>query len=266
MNVSTARQMVQAIDRVARRLELLREEAWVRDREARFLYVNGPFARFFDASRSTLKGRRDVDLFSGAEVRAFRRDDARCVAASAARFFPEDDPGGVAHQTLKLPLSLASGETVGVVGIAFSAPRRRPGSEAPRWLERVRSEVAEGFAGGVSIRRLAARAGVHPDHLARSFRHHYGEGVHALVRRLRIQWSCWALLERPGRRLDLLAVDAGFSDQSHFTREFRRVRGTTPGAFRDRCRDATLEAGGSSPVRLSAAGDAGAGRSRTRAR
>jgi AraC family transcriptional regulator len=39
------------------------------------------------------------------------------------------------------------------------------------------------------------------------------------------------LLERPGAALSDVAVRAGFADQAHFTRLFKREFGVTPGAF-----------------------------------
>jgi AraC family transcriptional regulator len=41
-----------------------------------------------------------------------------------------------------------------------------------------------------------------------------------------------ALLRDSDRDLALIAMDAGFFDQSHMTRVFRRLTGVTPGVFR----------------------------------
>jgi len=59
------------------------------------------------------------------------------------------------------------------------------------------------------------------------------------------------MVDRLTRRLELIEEEARIrdrGDQSHFTREFRRIRGVTPGAFRDL---AATSRGGSFPVRLS---------------
>lgn len=51
------------------------------------------------------------------------------------------------------------------------------------------------------------------------------------VHRLRVRYASEAL-RRPGARLADVAADAGFADQSHMTRVFKRVTGVTPGDFR----------------------------------
>jgi AraC family transcriptional regulator len=78
---------------------------------------------------------------------------------------------------------------------------------------------------------LSAAAGVHPVHLSRVFRRFQREGIGEYARRLRIRTACRYLFERelPLTEISLLT---GFADQSHFTREFRRVAGLTPHAFR----------------------------------
>jgi len=102
---------------------------------------------------------------------------------------------------------------------------------APRWLRRVRDELHDHFSRRVSIGDLASRAAVHPDHLSRSFRRHYGMLIGDYVRRLRLEWAARALLSTD-TTLAELAIAAGFVDQSEFTRRFREHFGTTPGRYR----------------------------------
>lgn len=253
MNTLTARQLVQAVDRIARHLELVAEEAWIRDCGWRFLFTNSIFAHHLRESPSSLEGRLDRELFSEEQVRIFRRDDGCCVQSALPSFFPEDaPPHRETHATLKFPLTLPSGEIAGVVGIACRMPRPAWLNEPPHWLRRVRRQISIGFAEPVSVRRLAASARVHPDHLGRSFRRHYGMTVHDFVRALRVQWSCWAMLEDPGCRLGEIAVAAGFTDHSHLSREFRRLRGFSPREFRERYGPAqSSRQAGSIPIGLS---------------
>ena len=78
---------------------------------------------------------------------------------------------------------------------------------------------------------LAAHAGVHPSHLARSFRRHLGCSPGAYLRRLRLERACEALAETRASIL-AIALEAGFSGQAHFTRAFHRTMGLPPGAYR----------------------------------
>src|SRR5437667_238344 len=73
--------------------------------------------------------------------------------------------------------------------------------------------------------------GVHPAHLARAFRARYGETLGEYVRRLRLEWAAGEMIATD-KPLTFLAVEAGFCDQSHFTRAFKRQFGITPARFR----------------------------------
>jgi AraC family transcriptional regulator len=83
----------------------------------------------------------------------------------------------------------------------------------------------------VRLAELAREVSVHPAHLARAFRQQFGTSVGGYVRRLRLDWAA-AELERSETALAAIALAAGFADQSHFTRSFRRYTGFTPGAYR----------------------------------
>ncbi|PYO90670.1 MAG: hypothetical protein DMD66_01815 [Gemmatimonadetes bacterium] len=77
----------------------------------------------------------------------------------------------------------------------------------------------------------AAMCGGHPDYFARAFRTWFGAAVGAYVRRLRLDWAA-DRLARTEVPIVEIALDAGFADQSHFTRAFRHQVGVTPGDYR----------------------------------
>jgi AraC family transcriptional regulator len=102
---------------------------------------------------------------------------------------------------------------------------------APAWLGRVRARLQNDFRTPLTLAALAADAGVHPVHLQRMFRRHYGRTPAQYAARLRIAWAQHAL-SRPDTEIARVALEAGFSDQAHFTRRFRSLTGTTPGDYR----------------------------------
>jgi AraC family transcriptional regulator len=104
-------------------------------------------------------------------------------------------------------------------------------SRSRPWLEPVRERLHARLAEHVSLGELAASAGVHPVHLSRSFRERYGMSVGEYVRQVRLDWAT-AQLAATETPLAVLAVEAGFADQSHFTRAFKRHAGLTPARYR----------------------------------
>jgi AraC family transcriptional regulator len=100
----------------------------------------------------------------------------------------------------------------------------------PRWLARVAERLAEDGP-EPSVRELAREAGVHPVHVARTFRRFHGVPPGTWRRRLRVRRAC-ALLCSRGVSIAEAAAAAGFADQSHLTRALRSVLGETPAALR----------------------------------
>lgn len=104
---------------------------------------------------------------------------------------------------------------------------------APSWLERVRDRIHEEYRDPPTLASLAEQAGVHRVTVAQAFRRHFRCTAGEYVRQRRVEVAVGRLLD-PGARLSEIAYHAGFADQPHFTRIFRRLVGTTPGAFRER--------------------------------
>jgi AraC family transcriptional regulator len=108
---------------------------------------------------------------------------------------------------------------------------RGPARRSEPWLERVRDVLHERSLEPPSAAELAADAGVHPSHLARAFRAAYGDSLGGYARRLRLEWAAERLV-RSDDPLACVAAEAGFVDQSHFTRAFRTQFGLTPARYR----------------------------------
>lgn len=107
----------------------------------------------------------------------------------------------------------------------------RPGPP-PAWLRRVRESLDDRYGEReLRIADLAAVAGVDPAHLARTFRAHYGMTAGAYLREIRVRRAAEALVHSTAP-IARIALDAGFADQSHFTRVFRTSHGVTPRRWR----------------------------------
>ena len=110
-----------------------------------------------------------------------------------------------------------------------STPRveRKP----PLWLGRVKEYLHENFAEPPGLNELAKAVGIHPTHLARVFRQFEHCTVGDYVREVRIDYARQRILGS-NEPLVEIAVAAGFADQAHFTRSFKRITDLTPTEFR----------------------------------
>jgi len=120
-----------------------------------------------------------------------------------------------------------------------------PESPAPPWFRRVKERLREEFREPLRMRDLAREAGVHPVHLARVFRRIEKQSPGEYQQRQQVRAAC-ELLRDAEWPLALIAAECGFADQSHFTRLFRRMAGTTPGRLRRIINDKVQTEGGPS--------------------
>jgi AraC family transcriptional regulator len=111
---------------------------------------------------------------------------------------------------------------------------RRAG-RPPRWLGSAEEFLRARMGEPVGLSEVASAVGVSAAHLARVFRARYGISVGAYGRRLRLDWAAAEIARTDGPIADI-ATAAGFADQSHFTRLFRRHLGTTPARYREEAR------------------------------
>jgi len=119
---------------------------------------------------------------------------------------------------------------LGVLAEASRSVARGSEHPAPVWLRQARALVERHFAEPLPLATVAARVGVHPVHLARTFRRIYQTTFAGYVRHMRIEFARRELAGQAA--LSEIAAAAGFCDQSHFSRTFKRYTGLTPVEYR----------------------------------
>lgn len=117
----------------------------------------------------------------------------------------------------------------------FRAEHQRDGF-APRWLGRAVDLIQAQFSRRLTLSDVAADAGVHPVHLAQTFRRFHHCTVGDYLRCVRIDYAC-EQLARTDRSFSELAAAAGFADQSHFARTFKKTVGLRPSEYRAAARN-----------------------------
>lgn len=162
-----------------------------------------PFARFLDrASHSSHPGMAERASRLARELD--RPDDISPLAAE-----------GIVLEMLATLARVEAGQV------------RRP----PPWLLRAQELLHARFNEVIRTSEVADAVGVHPAHLARVFRTHFRLSMGSYLRALRLDWAARELV-RSDASLTAVALAAGFADQSHFTRFFKRHSGLTPSAYR----------------------------------
>jgi AraC family transcriptional regulator len=99
------------------------------------------------------------------------------------------------------------------------------------WLNRVHESIHDRYRESITLKELADYSQVHPVHLARTFRKHYGCSIGEYVRRLRV---AAASSDIAGSEMSIAEIASrnGFSDQSHLCRLMKEFTGKSPRQLR----------------------------------
>lgn len=114
--------------------------------------------------------------------------------------------------------------------VALLLRQDRPPRVGARLAEECAARLRERFRAPLRLDMLARELGCERTALARAFRARFRRSMGEYVRTLRVA-EVQRRLARGEAPLAALAVDCGFADQSHCTRVFRRLTGTTPAAW-----------------------------------
>ncbi len=112
----------------------------------------------------------------------------------------------------------------------LAAERPQPAPGASAYVSTMRERLAADVSEQLSLEELGRCVGLSAFHAARLFARETGMPPHAWRNALRVNRSLPLL--RAGTSVAETASACGFTDQSHFTRHFRRAFGVSPGRWR----------------------------------
>jgi AraC-like DNA-binding protein len=128
-------------------------------------------------------------------------------------------------------LPLSSVVDGGPQPMCLKAARLSRGGLAPHVLRRIEHYLEEHLPGAVSLASLAAISGLSVSHFAREFKRSLGIAPCQFIQLCRLRLAADVIVNSAQPLADI-ALEMGFADQSHFSRSFTRVFGTTPREFR----------------------------------
>jgi AraC family transcriptional regulator len=123
------------------------------------------------------------------------------------------------------------GLTLEMIAAVLRLPSRKPSLTSTCRIERAREIIHAHFSDHLTLGFIAESIGAHPVYLAREFRRRYHSTIGEYVRHLRIQFACREMANSDATIAEIASA-SGFFDQSHFSRTFKRLIGTTPAEYR----------------------------------
>lgn len=96
----------------------------------------------------------------------------------------------------------------------------------PVWVKQIDEILHENSTEKLSLEKLSQTLNIHPMHLSRDFHKYFHCNLGEYLRKLKIEKSLKLLNEYES--LSEVALECGFSDQSHFIRCFKENIGITP--------------------------------------
>jgi transcriptional regulator GlxA family with amidase domain len=210
---------------------------FAKDRQGKMMFMNqGNLDKFHTTDEMATIGLSDFELSPPSLAQSYVEDDARIYASGKPLLNHVElgfDEQGVLdwYVVNKLPIRSRSGEIIGIMGLSQSFQERCKLLSPFQSISKAVIYVQQNYQQESSIHHLARSVGVSARQLERKFKLCFGIGPEQFLIKARLLAAC-RQLSGSDHSLARIALECGFSDQSAFTRQFRRHLAMTPHEFR----------------------------------
>jgi PAS domain S-box-containing protein len=211
---------------------------WIKDRAGRYLRVNPALLQNYGfADPAAMLGRTDHELMPPHLADQYVESDRLVLAGTVVRnrieLVARPDHSTGWHATDKIPLRSRSGRIVATAGITRDLDASAVAADRHGSLGPVVDHIRRRFAAPLDKGGLARLLRVSVRTLERRFRAAFAISPLQYQRKLRMHEAC-RLLVTTDHAITAIAHQLGYSDHSHFTREFRRSHDLPPLPYRRR--------------------------------
>lgn len=210
---------------------------YVKDHKRRWVTCNHAALKLLRRDDlSEIIGAREEDFFPEAVAAAIKKDDLRIlksgeVIVDVVELISNEHGELVWVKTTKLPVKNTTGAILGLLGITQLL---EVNTELPPRFEKFRAVVKmidSCLDSLPSVSELAVTANMSESHFRRTFKQCFGIAPQEFMLQQRLRHAA-KLLTQTDLSITQVALDSGFGDQSHFSRQFGRFFGQPPRSYR----------------------------------
>ena len=212
---------------------------FVKDTDLRLVAINERLSRKIEVEdKRSILGMTDYDYLPKHMADAYKKDDLWVLEnGEAIRGKVELVTRGKGFvdwsRTTKSPLLNRAGDIVGIIGVTSPFERGVSGRVAEEALGAALTMMHESFHENIPVKELADICHMSISSFVRKFKSIYAMTPKEYMRHLRVQEACHKLAQST-MSLAAIGSECGYSDQSHFSREFLRVMKESPKQYRGR--------------------------------
>lgn len=212
---------------------------FAKNRQGQFVLANQIFVQQCGFTReSDIIGKTDFDFFPRERAASYVRDDRKVMKEGTSivnrvELAPEPDSTVNWFVTTKVPLYSLNGDIVGLAGTARDLKRSSTTLIPYNEMEAVILHIRHHFNEPLAVKDLAEIVHLSVSQFERKFKQTFQISPIKHITKVRIAAACKSL-STTSDKISTIAVDTGFYDHSHFTREFKRHMGMSPSTYRQR--------------------------------
>lgn len=210
---------------------------FVKDKKGKFIKVNQAFLeRFGFQDEAEVIGQTDFDMIPAYLARKYTKDD-RHVMTSGKPILNKVELVTGCNQTVdwyitcKLPLKDKTNTVAGIAGMTQFFRKADITFQPYLEISGVVEYIHNNYNGSLKMHDLCKLAGLSLSAFERKFKIIFHMPPLRYIKMVRIQEACQAMI-KSNKSIAQIASETGFADQSHLTREFIKVMGTSPKHYR----------------------------------